>query len=457
MSWVWSSICHGLDILKEHAHWDIMNGRYVNAFSYNWILNPSLPLCVNQPNPNFKVSEFIMHDTREWNVPLVQAFFTRENCLKICIMRVPISGNDTLVWPYNKNGSLTVKSVYKLLANKLPHNSTNNTDIEVYMAIWKSPLLPRTQLFLWKCVENIIPTGSKLARYNRNHDDRCKVCNSDVVETPEHMIPQCSFSRNVWSNIPIVSNLILQDMNFNISLKDWITKWLTSSQFQTHLVTAMNTAWCIWKDRCFKVFEDKTPNPQITARTSLRISEDISNNLVSTPNTNATHSVHDNNSDFLYQISQNNLILYCDASFDKDTNNSGIGIVAMNNAGEFKGCKLVYGRKASCEDAESDALLEAAKWIKEKNLQDVYLVSDAKNVVAYLNNVIGQASWTSCSILDGCLFLLQNINLIRFKHVKRSFNVAADIAAKHSRVGNVSGEWDRNNCPHFLQDIVNSR
>ncbi|XP_026428334.1 uncharacterized protein LOC113324229 [Papaver somniferum] len=351
------------------------------------------------------VSEFIMHDIREWNVPLVQAFFTRENCLKICSMRVLIPGNDTLVWPYNKYGILTVKSVYKLLANGLPHNSTNNPDIEVYRAIWKSPLFPRTQIFLWKCVENIILTGSKLARYNSNHD-KCKVCNSDVVETPEHMVLQCSFARNVWSNIPIVSNLILQDLNSNISLKDWITKWLTSSQLQTHLVTAMNTAWCIWKDRCFKVFENKTSNPQITARTALKISADIFNNLVSIPNTNTTSPVHDNNPIFLHQISQDSLILYFDASFDKDTNNSGIGIVAMNNTGEFKGCKLVSGRKASSEDVESGALLEAAKWIKEKNLQDVYLVSDAKNVVAYLNNDRGQASWTSCSILDDCLFLL---------------------------------------------------
>ncbi|XP_026378107.1 uncharacterized protein LOC113272497 [Papaver somniferum] len=415
-----------------------------------------MPLCVSQPNPNYKVSTFIMHDTGAWNVPLVQAFFTRENCLKICSMKIPISGNDTLVWTYNKSGILSVKSVYKLLANEIPHNSNNNPDIEVHKSLWKSPLLPRTQLFVWKCVENILPTGSKLVRYNNNHDDRCKVCNSDVFETPEHMILHCSFARDVWSHIPSISNLILQDLNSSISLKEWVTKWLTTRQLQTHLVTVLNTAWCIWKDRCSKVFENKTPNPQFTARTSLRLSEEISSNIVTTPITNSVTSVQDNNASLLQQISQDSLILFRDASFDKDTNKSGIGIVAMNAVGEFKDCKLISRSTTSPEDAESGALLEAAKWIREKNLQNVYLISDAKNIVAYLNHNRGQTSLTSCSILDDCLFLLKDHHLVKFLHVKRAINSAADAAAKHSRVSNISGEWDGNNCPYFLQNIVNS-
>ncbi|XP_026459091.1 uncharacterized protein LOC113359716 [Papaver somniferum] len=455
MSWVWASICHGLDILKHHAIWDIRDGNSAHAFTDNWIINPSYPRCVNYPNPNYKVSDFIIAETKSWNVPLVQDFFTNDNSQKICSMRVPLSGSDCLVCPYNKNGVLTVKSIYKLLASELPHNSIPIPDFYMYRALWRSPLLPRTHLFLWKCVENILPTGNMLVRYNNQHDDRCKMCNLGVSESPEHMLLHCSFAKDVWQHIPVVNSLVLQDSGTQISIKDWVTKWLISSHLQDHLVRTMNTAWCIWKARCSKVFEDKTSNPRMVARTAMSIAAETVNTLTTVPPCTILRNaaVVEPNDLILHP---NCITIFCDGSFDKDTNKAGIGIVAMHSTDGFRGCKLISWRCISPEETECYALLEDAHWIRDQGFQNICLVSDAKNVMAYLNNYRDQISWSSCSVLDDCLFLLQDTQIICFKYVKRNLNILADIAARHSRVDNVSGEWHENNCPHFLQNVVNS-
>ncbi|XP_026417054.1 uncharacterized protein LOC113312521 [Papaver somniferum] len=430
------------------------DGSTIHAFSDNWILNASLPLCSSFPNPNYKVSDLINHEDKTWNVALVEAFFTSENSQRICRMRIPVSGCDTLIWPFNKNGILTVKSVYNLLANELPHNSTPNPDLELHKALWKTPLLPKTQLFLWKCEENILPTGSKISSYSSNHDNRCKSCNSGVNKTPEHMILHCNFARNVWSNLHAVSHVIAQDLNSDISIKDWISKWLSTKNLLDKSVIVFTAAWYIWKDRCSKVFDNKTLNPQLTANTALSLADEAVSSLVNAVISNP-QTVVVNEDNFLNTIPEINLLVFCDASFDKDTNNSGVGIVAMNHAGSFKGSKLVAGAASSPEGAESFAILEAAKWILSKNYQEIFLISDAKNVMAYLNNNKVQTSWSYCSVLDDCLFLLKDIHTIKYNHLKRNLNSIADLATKHSRIEKVTGEWDESSIPYFLQNDVN--
>ncbi|XP_026384317.1 uncharacterized protein LOC113279885 [Papaver somniferum] len=266
----------------------------------------------------------------------------------------------------------------------------------------------------------------------------CKSCNAGVSETPEHMILHCAFAKNVWPNIPVVSQLVSQDLDGEI--KDWISKWLTTKNLQDKSATVLTTAWCIWKDRCSKVFDNKSLNPQFTARTALRIAEETVNSLASASASNASNTVSASESNFLNTIHHDSLLILCDASFDKYTNKSGVGIVAMNPTGDFKSCKLVSGRDACSEGAESVAILEVARWIKAKNFRNFFLISDAKNIMAYLNNCKGQTSWTSCSVLNDCLFLLKDIQHLRFKYLKRELNSAADLATKHGRIGNVTGQ-----------------
>lgn len=96
-SWIWTSICAGIDILKKHSMWEVKNGLNIHAFRDNWINDMVVPMCSNQHNLVYMVSDLIDTSTRTWNRDLVEAFFTTDNCNKILNTRIPISGYDRLV------------------------------------------------------------------------------------------------------------------------------------------------------------------------------------------------------------------------------------------------------------------------------------------------------------------------------------------------------------------------
>lgn len=52
-TWVWKSICYGLDFIDQHYFGEVRNGLDMLAFRDNWFPNPVEPLYVCAPNPNF--------------------------------------------------------------------------------------------------------------------------------------------------------------------------------------------------------------------------------------------------------------------------------------------------------------------------------------------------------------------------------------------------------------------
>ncbi|XP_026452611.1 uncharacterized protein LOC113353123 [Papaver somniferum] len=74
-------------------------------------------------------------------------------------------------------------------------------------------------------------------------------------------------------------------------------------------------------------------------------------------------------------------ILHCDASFDKDTNEAGSGLVLNDMTGTFKGCKLIKGVARTAEEAGCIAILEGIKWMEDKGISSFCIRSDAKNAI----------------------------------------------------------------------------
>lgn len=202
VSWVWRSISRGIEVIRKNSKWKVRNGENIYAFTDNWIPSFCEPKCISNPNLNFLVSAFIDEDTKSWKPDLVNAYFTQQNARNIIGTRIPLSGNDMLVWPHTKNGMFSVKSAYKIISGQhdFLHNSQNSN--HVYKSLWNLPILPKVQNFDCKCHENIFPAKSVLHRYSYGHDSSCNMCNSGIIESPEHIILQCEFSKSVWSLTP---------------------------------------------------------------------------------------------------------------------------------------------------------------------------------------------------------------------------------------------------------------
>lgn len=218
--------------------------------------NPVDPILNSRSNPNLIVSALIDEDTKSWRHELVNAFFTPQNAKNILDSRIPFTGEDKLIWPYSKNGQFSVKTAYKVISGEINHMNTNQGSNPVYKAIWNLSILPKVQLFIWKCYEKILPAKSVLARYNNAHDSYCTMCNVEQIETLEHIILQCLFAKYVWSLTPY-ADLIEHDRNSSISIHDWVSKWLTDNSLNDRAGAVFTIVWSIWKDRCFHIFRGK--------------------------------------------------------------------------------------------------------------------------------------------------------------------------------------------------------
>ncbi|XP_026452355.1 uncharacterized protein LOC113352795 [Papaver somniferum] len=268
-SWVWTSICVGIEILKKHSMWEVRNGLNIHAFRGNWIHDMSEPMCRNYPNLDHMVCDFIDTPTRSWNRELVEDFFTTDNCNKILNTRIPFSGSDRLIWPHTKSGTFSVKSCYHIISRRADTSTSLIVNDPIYKTICGLPVIPKVQLFLWECCENIIPSKYRVGRYNANHNLICSMCQANVTETAEHIILHCDFAVSLWNSVPWGTH-ILQSRNTTITTNTWLkTFWIYSTLSMNQKCTIITTPWYIWRDKYMLVFQNQSLNKDSTA--SIRI------------------------------------------------------------------------------------------------------------------------------------------------------------------------------------------
>ncbi|XP_026459059.1 uncharacterized protein LOC113359681 [Papaver somniferum] len=281
----------------------VRDGNSILAFRDNWIPNSAQPLCSAYPNPNFLVSDLIDKDTNSWNLDLVKAYFTPQNAQIIQGIRVPLSDNDRLIWPFSKNGQFIVKTAYKLLSGQYEfiHNPQNQNPL--YKSLWKLPALPKVQ-------------------YNNSHDVNCNLCGTVVPETLEHLILHCPFDQAVWS-LTHFYNEVAQVRDSTLNLKDWVGHWLSSNALKNKVVVVFSIGWSIWKDRCSLIFQGKNLHPSTTARLALKLVTDSESYLRTEPVVRITANEPSAGNDLISLVSSlpdDCIIIYSDASFDINTN-----------------------------------------------------------------------------------------------------------------------------------------
>ncbi|XP_026440096.1 uncharacterized protein LOC113338916 [Papaver somniferum] len=249
-----------------------------------------------------------------------------------------------------------------------------------------------------------------------------------MAETPDHLFLQCSFSKVVWALIPYV-HLVLQDANSGFEIDACLSKWISANNDMTMMCQILTTAWTIWRDRCFKIFQGKVLNVVSTITYALELAEDTIQSRTSgmrppTAQASITHQTYMN-------LPVNCMMLYCDASYRKNFTDIGICIYLIDGTVNYRGCKTVAGIARDPEEAECCAILEAAKRARSLDLDKICIYTDAKNLVSYLRNKANQVSWFSSSILDDSLFILDNFSFHEVRHTSR--NSVSDYVAKHCR------------------------
>jgi hypothetical protein len=168
-------------------------------------------------------------------------------------------------------GNYTASAGYKAALN-IPWVPSNPGP---WKAIWNFPSIPKIDHFAWTLTHNSILTFDNLKKRGWEGPSRCPLCRIQE-ETPEHLLLECEFSKEVWGLLtgaacpilPTKASALLslwQSLSpFNLSKKNFLkTAWMWIPKF---------TCWKIWLERNNRIFNEVERLPSqvaIQARTML--------------------------------------------------------------------------------------------------------------------------------------------------------------------------------------------
>ncbi|XP_026383899.1 uncharacterized protein LOC113279420 [Papaver somniferum] len=252
-SWVWTSKCKGLDIIRDNHGWELGNGKDIQIWNDKWLPNGKFPKPkdVNDMHLVHKVSDII--DNRgNWNFALISNLYVVVEIDEIGMLE-PCNSYEkkhTRKWMGTRDGIVSVKSAYNYLCNR------NHANLTVeWRGIWKLNVIPRVKSFLWKSLSVCLPVRETLGKYTPI-DIVCPLCNYNVRETVEHLFTEGLFSEAIWRGLSFSSTFYAAA---NESFISWCLYWLKDTNNRNFLAYI---SWYIWKYRCRVVFDNIKANPK---------------------------------------------------------------------------------------------------------------------------------------------------------------------------------------------------
>ena len=100
---------------------------------------------------------------------------------------------DKLIWRWTQDGAYSAQSAYKMLHAGL-------IKFKGHHLVWKTWAPLKVKIFLWLALWRCHWTGDRRLRHGLEAREMCYLCDQEV-ETIDHIIASCSYSREVWHRI----------------------------------------------------------------------------------------------------------------------------------------------------------------------------------------------------------------------------------------------------------------
>ncbi|XP_030938271.1 uncharacterized protein LOC115963415 [Quercus lobata] len=189
---------------------------------------------------------------------------------KTCRTQVLLLTNDVsdkLMWKHSSFGEYEVRSAYNILlkdeALKSPVElRPPHIPADVWQLIWKVKTPHKVNLFVWKLMQDFIPTFLTLKNRGISTRSICPICD-EGEESTSHLFLHCAFARACWhgSTLPIHTS----DLS-NTSLQIWLSNIILSFKQMDqvrmdYLRSVFTFLWTIWNHRNMVIQDGITPNP----------------------------------------------------------------------------------------------------------------------------------------------------------------------------------------------------
>ncbi|XP_026383924.1 uncharacterized protein LOC113279445 [Papaver somniferum] len=300
-----------------------------------------------------------------------------------------------------------------------------------------------------------------LGQYMDNIDLHCIFCNHPC-ESLQHLFFDCSYAKSVWMLPP------LEGLNFNLTsdspFLSLYTNWITGNSTNNVIEIIATKCWLIWKERCLRVFQDKSASSLQLSMAVIRHIKFWSPSLLNNLSMNGESSqasdvartlvvdciMNPNINKRWLPPNLNQFKLNFDASWIDEKSIAGYGLIFRSATGTTvqAGSGAIFA--SSPEEAEALALLEAAKWATIMDFKHFWIEGDCKGVLDYAKVLSSTIHWRNQAIVNEAQRILKSCeHFLGFTFSQRSSNNVADVLAKHARKeGYYKQQWRQ--MPSFL-------
>ncbi|XP_026459256.1 uncharacterized protein LOC113359905 [Papaver somniferum] len=191
--------------------------------------------------------------------------------------------------------------------------------------------------------------------------------------------------------------------------------------------------WHVWKTRCVKVFDGKHLHPTSVIKQIFTFSHQ-NNICINTGHNRDRQESRDLTPQHWSSPLLNWIKMNIDVSMLPNINFVGLSFVLRNHIGSFLEAMAITLIARDIFQAEDIAVLQAIRWIAERNFSKIILEGDNKIIIEALNSgKLEGVKWEDHSMSLECLSLINKLHDFQVQFHPRRGNRVADALAKYAR------------------------
>ncbi|XP_048615698.1 uncharacterized protein LOC125588410 [Brassica napus] len=325
--------------------------------------------------------------TREtwiWNREALMKYLSNLMDNILLLQSSTTGAEDGYAWLLNPSREYSSKTGY--LALHLEDATTHRTpnipdDFNWFKSVWNTQLLHKIQIFLWKVLQNAIPTGENLQKRRVLTNTTCVRCG--VQETTLHLFFHCEFTKQVWNFAPWSSRFDADEAtSFGSELQPSCHRInLPPSGISINLFPCI--IWAIWTSRNLLIFQNRSLNPISTISKAIVASREWSLAQTLSP-PSMTRSLPPTVQPT--STLSTTILCYTDASWIASTKHAGIAWIFTDpTKKELNRGSLFKDHISSPLLAESLAIRASMLYASSFGFTNIWIHSDSQELVRAIN------------------------------------------------------------------------